>query len=91
VSNQKRHALSCPPNRSTNVNWHNRQHVDWRNFVGHFKYYFMQTLKKILRFRFDDEIVNALRNVRKLSEYVRQAVREKLVKDGYLKEPELPF
>jgi len=36
----------------------------------------MQTFKKILRFRFDDEIVNALRNVRKLSEYVRQAVRE---------------
>ena len=51
----------------------------------------MQTLKKILRFRFDDEIVNALHNVSRLSEYVRQAVREKFIKDGYLKEPELPF
>ena len=51
----------------------------------------MQTLKKILRFRFDDEIVNALHNVSRLSEYVRQAIKEKLIKDGYLKEPELPF
>jgi len=51
----------------------------------------MQTFKKILRFRFDDEIITALRNVMRLSEYVRQAVREKLIKDGYLKEPELPF
>ncbi len=39
----------------------------------------MQTFKKILRFRVDDEIVNALHNVSRLSEYVRQAVREKLV------------
>lgn len=51
----------------------------------------MQYFKKILRFRFSDEIVEALKKVGNLSEFVRCAVREKLIKDGYLKEKKLPF
>jgi len=51
----------------------------------------MQTFKKILRCRFDDEVVEALLKIKRMSEYVRQAVREKLVRDGLLKEEKLPF
>jgi hypothetical protein len=51
----------------------------------------MNYLNKILRFRFPDDIVQALSKIKRKSEYVRLAVREKLERDGLLKEEKLPF
>lgn len=51
----------------------------------------MKTLNKILRFRFPDDIIQALSKITRASEYVRLAVREKLERDGFLKEETLPF
>ena len=48
-------------------------------------------MKKILRFRFPDDIVQALQKIKRTSEYVRLAVREKLERDGFLKQEKLPF
>jgi hypothetical protein len=51
----------------------------------------MKILNKILRFRLPDDIVNVLCKMRKKqSEYVRNAIREKMLKDGLLK-VKLPF
>ena len=51
----------------------------------------MKTLKKILRFRFPDDIVEVLEKKKLKSEYVRLAIREKMQRDGFLKEEKLPF
>ena len=48
-------------------------------------------LKKILRFRLPDDIVEALMKKKRKSEYVRLAIREKMERDGLLKEVKLPF
>lgn len=50
----------------------------------------MAKYEKILRFRFDNEIADILSGIRHCSAYVRTAVREKLEKDGIIKN-ELPF
>ena len=50
----------------------------------------MKKLDKILRFRLDDETVDALSNISKKSEYVRSAIREKLIKDNFIKD-KIPF
>lgn len=50
----------------------------------------MKKLNKILRFRFDDEVIDELKNVSRTSDYVRTAVREKLERDNFLK-TEIPF
>ena len=50
----------------------------------------MRKLNKILRFRLDDETVNALSSLDRKSEYVRTAIREKLEKDGFFK-TKIPF
>ena len=44
----------------------------------------MKKLNKILRFRFDDETVEVLGKMSKMSDYVRSAVQEKLERDGLL-------
>lgn len=51
----------------------------------------MKTLKKILRFRLPDDIVEVLNKKKRKSEYVRIAIREKMERDGLLKEEKLPF
>ena len=51
----------------------------------------MKTLKKILRFRLPDDIVEVLEKKKLKSEYVRLAIREKMQRDGFLKEEKLPF
>lgn len=51
----------------------------------------MQTFKKILRFRLPDDVVEVLMKTKRKSEYVRQAIREKMERDGLLKEEKLPF
>ena len=51
----------------------------------------MKTFKKILRFRLPDDIVEALMKKKRKSEYVRLAIREKMERDGLLKEVKLPF
>jgi hypothetical protein len=51
----------------------------------------MKTLKKILRFRLPDDIVEVLEKKKRESEYVRLAIREKMQRDGLLKEVKLPF
>jgi len=51
----------------------------------------MQTFKKILRFRLPDDVVEVLMKKKRKSEYVRQAIREKMERDGLLKEEKLPF
>jgi hypothetical protein len=48
-------------------------------------------LKKILRFRLHDDIVDQLKKMKRKSEYVRLAIREKMQRDGFLKEEKLPF
>ena len=50
----------------------------------------MKKLNRILRFRFDDEIIEALKKVHCMSDYVRTAVREKLERDDLIK-TEMPF
>lgn len=51
----------------------------------------MQTFKTILRFRLPDDIVEVLKKLKRKSEYVRIAIREKMERDGLLKEEKLPF
>ena len=51
----------------------------------------MKTFKKILRFRLPDDMVEVLRKKKRKSEYVRAAIREKMERDGLLKEEKLPF
>lgn len=46
----------------------------------------MKTLKKILRFRLPDDIVNQLNKMKRKSDYVRLAIREKMQRDGLLRE-----
>jgi len=48
-------------------------------------------LNKILRFRLSDDIVEVLQKMKRKSEYVRLAIREKMQRDGLLKEEKLPF
>jgi hypothetical protein len=50
----------------------------------------MKTLKKILRFRLPGDIVEVLEKMKRKSEYVRLAIREKMERDGLLKN-NLPF
>ena len=51
----------------------------------------MKTFKKILRFRLPDDIVEVLEKMKRKSEYVRLAIREKMEKDSLLKKEKLPF
>jgi hypothetical protein len=51
----------------------------------------MKTFKKILRFRLPDDIVDQLNKMKRKSDYVRLAIREKMQRDGFLKEEKLPF
>ena len=50
----------------------------------------MKKYTNILRFRFDDETAEALKNMSRKSDYVRSAVREKLERDGVITN-KLPF
>jgi len=51
----------------------------------------MKTFKKILRFRLPDDVVEVLNRMKRKSEYVRLAIREKMERDGLLKVEKLPF
>jgi hypothetical protein len=51
----------------------------------------MKTFKKILRFRLPDDMVDQLNKMRRKSDYVRLAIKEKMQRDGLLKEEKLPF
>jgi len=51
----------------------------------------MKTFKKILRFRLPDDLVEVLSKMKRKSEYVRAAIREKMQRDGFIKEEKLPF
>ena len=51
----------------------------------------MKTFKKILRFRFPDDVVEVLNRMKRKSEYVRLAIREKMQRDGLIIEDKLPF
>lgn len=46
-------------------------------------------LKKILRFRLPDDIVDQLKKMKRKSDYVRLAM--KMQRDGFLKKEKLPF
>lgn len=48
-------------------------------------------LNKILRFRLPDDIVDVLKRMKRQSEFVRAAIREKMERDGFLKKGKLPF
>ena len=50
----------------------------------------MRKLNKILRFRFDEEIANTLSEIPRKSEYVRCAIREKMIKDNIITD-KIPF
>lgn len=51
----------------------------------------MRKLSKILRFRFDEETVQALQKIPRKSDYVRQAIREKMIKDKHISSiPQFP-
>jgi len=51
----------------------------------------MKTFKKILRFRLSDDTVDVLQKMKRKSEFVRAAIREKMEREGFLKEKKLPF
>lgn len=48
-------------------------------------------LTKILRFRLPDDIVEVLQKMKRKSEFVRSAIREKMERDGLIKIEKLPF
>lgn len=48
-------------------------------------------LKKILRFRLPDDIIAVLQKMKRKSEFVRSAIREKMEREGLLKKEPLPF
>jgi hypothetical protein len=50
-----------------------------------------KTLKKILRFRLPDDIVEVLQKMKRKSEFVRCAIHEKMEREGLLKEEKAPF
>jgi len=50
----------------------------------------MRKLTKILRFRFDEETANALKKIPRQSDFVRQAIREKLEKEKLIRN-KIPF
>lgn len=51
----------------------------------------MKTLNKIFRFRLPDDIVQILQKMKRKSEFVRSAIREKMEREGLLKEVNFPF
>ena len=51
----------------------------------------MKKYTNILRFRFDDETAEALKNMSRMSDYVRSAVRDKLELDGFIPNSKIPF
>jgi hypothetical protein len=48
-------------------------------------------LKKIIRVRLPDEIIEVLNKMQCKSEYMRTAIREKMERDRLLKKEKLPF
>ena len=48
-------------------------------------------LKKIIRIRLPDEIFEKLNKMKRKSEYIRCAIREKMERDNILKKEKLPF
>lgn len=48
-------------------------------------------LKKIIRIRLPDEITDELNKMKRKSEYIRCAIREKMQRDNILKKEKLPF
>lgn len=48
-------------------------------------------LKKIFRFRLPDDIIEALKKISRKSEFVRDAIREKMEREGLIIIEDLPF
>ena len=48
-------------------------------------------MTRIFRFRLPDDIVEVLGKMKRKSEFVRCAIREKMEREGLLKEYKLPF
>lgn len=51
----------------------------------------MRKLSKILRFRFDEETADILQKMPRKSDYVRQAIRDKMIEDKLINKIKYPF
>ena len=51
----------------------------------------MKTFNKIFRFRLPDDIVYVLQGMKRKSEFVKSAIREKMEREGLIKEYKIPF
>ena len=69
---------------------HDTQLAHCRKYVGHLNLKIMY-LKKIIRIRLPDEIFEKLNKMKRKSEYIRCAIREKMERDNILKKEKLPF
>ena len=50
-----------------------------------------EKLTKIRRFRLSDEVVDILDKLPRKSEFVREAIREKMEREKLIKKPKIPF